>query len=53
MKIKPKVIIGKVYNPCRMHVRNLVQSKKFEIAILILIFINTCVLCIVWYSESN
>lgn len=53
MKIKPKIIIGKVYNPCRQKIRNLVQHKKFEIGILFCIFLNTITLAINWYDQTK
>jgi hypothetical protein len=53
MKIKPKILIEKVYSPFRQRVRDLVNSKYFEIVVLICIFLNTITLAINWYDQSK
>jgi len=53
MKIKPKILIEKLYSPFRQRVRDLVNSKYFEIVVLICIFLNTITLAINWYDQSK
>ena len=53
MKIKPKILIEKVYSPFRQRVRDLVNSKYFEIVVLFCIFLNTITLAINWYDQSK
>ncbi len=50
MKIKPKILIPKVYSPFRQRICDMVNSKAFEIVVLICIFMNTITLAINWYD---
>lgn len=51
MNIEPKVILDRNHGKCREFFLQLVESRKFDIFILICIILNTVVLAINWYSQ--
>ena len=53
MKITPKILIPKVYSPFRQRIRDMVNSKVFEIVVLVCIFLNTTTLAINWYDQTK
>jgi len=53
MNVQPKVRVDEHESRGREIIRNVVQSKVFEIFILICIILNTIVLSLAWYDEPD